>query len=154
MKNRKLLYILLPAVVIIWGLILVKVLSWMNGDKQEQAISVSLPPGRGSNAVPDTFSLQLNYADPFTLQPVFRGSEQYPGTVVKAVIKWPDVMHFGTLTTGKHRTQFATLQINGVVRLMKPGDTCCGIQLMKVKCNAVVLRYHGSERTISRESEK
>jgi hypothetical protein len=37
---------------------------------------------------------------------------------------------------------------------MKPGDTCTGIRLVKVKKEEIVVSYHGEEREISRDTEK
>ena len=67
MKNKKLSYWLLPVAALIWVLIIYKVISY-NGPEQEfVAVTNELGTIKNANQT-DTFSLLLNYPDPFKVQ--------------------------------------------------------------------------------------
>jgi hypothetical protein len=154
MKNRKLLFFLISAVVIIWGVIIYKVFSWMGDDSLEKSAPVEVVNKNISTSVKDTFSLLLNYPDPFGFHPVI--SREMNHSAGKAITskKWPSISFYGTISTGNKKTTLASLRVNGNEVIMKQGDTCCGMRLVTVKKEGIVVRYHGEEREMSSETEK
>jgi hypothetical protein len=140
--------------VIIWGLIIYKVLSWMGEDNLEQSAPATVVKQNLSNTVKDTFSLLLNYPDPFGFHPALNRETIRPGVKATPSKKWPTISFFGSVSTGKKKTTLASLRVNGNDIIMKPGDTCTGIRLVKVKKEEIVVSYHGEEREISRDTEK
>lgn len=62
MKNKKLLYILIPLVAVVWGLIIWKVLAFQ--PEQQQPIAFQLPREE-QPADTSRYELKINYKDPF-----------------------------------------------------------------------------------------
>ncbi len=65
MKNKKLLYVLVPAAVIIWGLIFYKIFSFVNTDPVIEASNYKGMNNSFKQSTKDTFQLSLSYPDPF-----------------------------------------------------------------------------------------
>ena len=66
MKNKKLLYILLPASVIIWGLVIYRIFSALSSpETPDRVILAKNIKTRVNNTQADTFSIAANYRDPF-----------------------------------------------------------------------------------------
>jgi hypothetical protein len=67
MKNKRIIYFLLPAVLIIWGLIIFRAVAFLNRNDRinYKKTSEGLKTQLTGNV--DTFSLLLNYPDTFLL---------------------------------------------------------------------------------------
>jgi len=153
MKNRKLLYILVPAVFIIWGIILYRIFSWLGNDKREYSGSVSVLKSSHLPTTPDTFSLRLNYPDPFGFHSLADRKINSSGGKIIREKKWPPISFYGTVSDGKKKKIFASLRISGNDMVLKPGDTCNGIKLLKVKGDKILIGYQGEVHEITREPE-
>lgn len=147
MKNRKLLYFLLPAVAVIWGVIIYRVISFLSHDAREQIISEKSSKNRNSSAISDTFSLLLKYPDPFGLTSV--GGQGTQLKTNKQSPLWPSVTFYGAISTGNGQARFASVRINGNEAIMKRGDTFGGIKLLAVKGSGIRVSYKGMVRDIT-----
>jgi hypothetical protein len=66
MKNKRLLYLLVPAVLLIWGIIFYQVQETLMGADTEEPPDRGLPQRKKEAvATPDTVILLANYRDPF-----------------------------------------------------------------------------------------
>ena len=66
MKNKKLTYILVPLVLIVWGLIIYRIFNTIHNTDDSPLLNTPIATINGEkNTLLDTFSLQLNYRDPF-----------------------------------------------------------------------------------------
>ena len=68
MKNKKYIYLLIPLTIVIWGLIIYKIVSY-KGDGYE-SFKKEIKNNNTQDIIisDDTFSLFLNYPDPFLKQ--------------------------------------------------------------------------------------
>jgi len=145
-------YFLLPAVIIIWGFIIYRVVTWIGDKNMEVSKSIVKKDNFEKPKLQDTFSLLLNYSDPFGLSQIKssgkKGKTKYQGTT------WPAIRYFGKISGGKNKKKLATLNISGVNAIMKEGDTCKGIKLIAIHRSSVLLYYKGEHREIDREPDK
>jgi len=154
MKNRKLVYILLPVVVIIWGMIIYKIFTWIGGDVQDLKTMTTPLRNRRTSSITDTFTLLLNYHDPFGIRPNTSAITGRPGGKGKSVTKWPAISFYGTVSFGKNKQTLASMQINGNDIIMKPGDTFGEIRLVALNKEGIRVSYHGEIRKITTTSGK
>lgn len=164
MRNKRLLYILLPAVVILWSIIAYKVIQHTNGPNE-----VAVLPDPYKNDLlerKDTgFTLLADYEDPFLkgyriFRPAVQAvSETRPGSAgtpvnqSKPVIKWPDIQYGGLIINRDNASELYLLRINNVNNLMRPGDQLQNIQLVQVFRDSVVVRSEGEYKTVGRDKK-
>lgn len=158
MKNKKLIYVLLPAVLVIWGIIFYRIFNAAGGDDN---ISSFNDPGIREAQVSsytDTFSIVADYRDPFmgklavenrpktvvTVQP--RITEPKPQSPVK--IAWPSIGYSGMIKNQKSALQLALLQVDGKSHTLKAGQSVEGVQLVKIFRDSVEVIFQNEKRTI------
>jgi hypothetical protein len=64
MKNKKMLFILIPGTLIVWGLIIYKIVANMNPDDNVVVARQSTTISKNEELV-DSFSINPSYRDPF-----------------------------------------------------------------------------------------
>ena len=163
MKNKKLMYILLPLVIIIWGAIVYKIISNYTGgndtgivlsDEKTKVLPVNIA---------DTFSLILNYPDPF-----LKGEAQvynytktilpqanYNKTTVNTAktkenvqVNWPVIVYGGIIKNKGNNKTCSIIKINGVEYLMNVGGTYKDVTLIKVYKDSAIVQYKNIKKTI------
>ncbi|MCF8457036.1 MAG: hypothetical protein K9H62_13990 [Bacteroidales bacterium] len=66
MKNKKSIYILLPIVVIVWGLVFYQIYNFLNRDSEDKGFDMPVfNTQQQEKLINDTFNLILDYPDPF-----------------------------------------------------------------------------------------
>ncbi len=157
-KNKKINYLLIPAVAGIWGIIIYKIFFSMASDGYEfvnksggvTGESVELPEQR-------KYRLKLNYTDPFIKgaampEPEYgnSGGDNYYGyntdvVVQKQDIKWPEIKYYGLSSNKKKRVGW--ISISGKSVLVRDGDVCNDVIVKRIMGDSVLLRYKGEYRT-------
>lgn len=153
MKNKKATYILLPAVLGIWGLVIYKVFAVSNSD-------TPIPPYPDTSNTKaeainraDTFSLLASYPDPFleAVKEVKHSSKplaakKEPVKPVAAVkTAWPAVTYSGMVRNQKSDKQLVMVSVNGSSNVMKVGDVVEGLALVRIFRDSIELQM-GKER--------
>jgi hypothetical protein len=164
MKNKKLTYILLPLVILIWGAIVYKVLAnYFENDssslnsKNDDITSVKI-------SKTDTFSLMLNYSDPFLKEgvsvstlPVPDYSQSKPVKQIAATVKekkdntivtWPAIIYSGLIKNKLSNKTCSIIKINGAEHLMNVGDTYNDVTLIKIFKDSAIVQYKNIKKTI------
>lgn len=162
MKNKKSLYVLLPAAGLLWGYIVYLVVSGMGGggniarpQGQPMAIPDSLVLGQ------DSFSLSLDYEDPFLkkTKPVIVNNtpkraptaSPKPNKVAETPsVNWPTINYGGSITGAGSRKEVVILIIGNEEVLAKEGDVHKGVKINHIAPQAIGLEYKGAAKTISR----
>ncbi|MFV8354986.1 hypothetical protein ACNQGB_02225 [Flavobacterium sp. XS1P32] len=151
MKNKRAIYILLPVVFGIWGLVLYEFVSF--GTAEE------IVPEFPSNSViqpltykePQKIIIETNYRDPFLgtpyvpVTPVTQPKNYKKPVKVKTIpeLVWPPIQYKGVLSDVKEKKKTFLLIINGKNYFMSIGDTANGIFLKAGDKESVYVIYQG-----------
>lgn len=161
LKNKKLLYVLLPLLVIIWGLIFYRIFSSLNSSDEKYKLQTSKNIfSSKDNAVSDTFSIVNNYRDPFlgktitadvNKSVVVQRIKPAPiESVVKQPLEWPAIIYGGMIKNQKSNKQFVLLQINGQANVMKQGDVKNGVELLVIFKDSIQVSFKKEIRIIKK----
>ena len=159
MKNKKIIYVLLPLTLIIWGMIVYKI--FFNTDTQEESSSFVQSKRVKNSAVTstDTFTLLLNYTDPFLKQErrvtPNNGSTTKKTTEPKPqknteVLNWPIVKYGGLVKQVNKENELAIVSINGSSTFMKTGETVNDIKLIRIYNDSIIVSFQTQKRTIKK----
>ena len=151
MNNKKKTYVLLAIVVIIWVLLIYRFFSLTAGNPAEIVSSQSTMTGTLAVKKRDTFSVNVNYRDPFL------GKMYVADNVVKPQKKhlkkvepvvWPDVVYKGMVSDTKDKKKVFMLIIDRKTYLMKEKETEGGITLKKGNRESIDIKYKGESFSI------
>lgn len=153
MKNKKNIYILLPVVLLIWGVVLFQFFSFsMSGEVITTASpEFDIKPFKLKERT--SFLIDVNYRDPF-LGSVY-SPEKDPKTIPQKVqekrvpkpeetIVWPVIQYKGMLSDPKEKNKRFMLVISGKNYFMKTGDTQDEIFLKEGDKESIYVRYKGN----------
>lgn len=151
MKNKRTIYILLPVVLAIWGLVIYEFVSFGSADQ--------IVPEASSNWViqPLTFKepkkiiIETNYRDPFlgTLYVPTKNATEPKKIKKSKIVKtapelvWPSIEYKGVVSDNKEMKKIFLLIINGKNCFMSVGDTSNGIFLKSGDKESIYVKYQG-----------
>ncbi len=158
MKNKKVVYLLLVVVVLIWGIIFYRIFSTVGAsDNNTNSLNNHAKSEVDKNAN-DTFNIDGNYRDPFlgnmqVDKPVILSTA--PKQVVKEEkvvqkLAWPSIEYGGMIKNQKSNKQLVLVQINGQNNLMKTGDIVAGVQLMKIYKDSLEVSFQKEKKWIKK----
>jgi hypothetical protein len=160
MKSKTTLWILIPAVLGIWGAIGWQVYAAMKGDDDNAApIVFSTESGENKQIVPDTFSLLLDYPDPFAAQnarpkvnvkPQSQITQPKTTAPVPEQAQWPSIVYSGLVKQPSSGKMLGFLSVNGVSYFVKEGDEVGGVRVEALNNSSVSVRYRNQTNVISR----
>ncbi|HEX8269333.1 MAG TPA: hypothetical protein VF581_05535 [Flavobacterium sp.] len=152
MKNKRSIYILLPAVLLIWGSVLYQFFSLSDGGSTQLQISNDFDDEPHAELKKDTFSINVNYRDPFLgTIPKSYVPPAKPRKVVKdkaESLLWPTIIYKGTVSDNKEKSQVFLLIINGRTCLMKKGSVEDDVLLKRGDRRQVEVIYQKTLATI------
>lgn len=148
MKNKKLIYILLPLAILIWGAIFYKLFYYASPG--EEWITQVSDTAKKTTAIlnADTFSILADYRDPFLGNVIDREPAQNEGNehtkvreafTVQAV-QWPDIVYGGMIKNQRSARELALLKINGKESILKTGEMAGGLELLKISKDSVEIK--------------
>ncbi|GEM_PF-6870842 len=144
-KKRLQTYVLLGAVLLIWGLLLYQLL--LSGAKNETPSSLATPPALHSYGKEPfhQFTIQTDYRDPFL---EVRKAKAKKGFVKKELTKtriFPRIEYVGLLSSQQGSRY--VLKINGIPFFFKPSDNIEQVQLLRGTKEEVTVLYQSEKRT-------
>ena len=160
MKNKKLLYILIPATVILWGIIVFKIVSHLK-NRSIYSEDYYLPEMKPeADSVFKAYKLLANYNDPFRINKRSYSSGQKKETKKTPVqttnlrherrnqqrIFWPSVTYSGTIIN--MQKQVALIQIDMKNFLMMEGEEQNMVKLQRLFPDSVIMVFEGETKTI------
>lgn len=160
MKNKKNIYILLPLVLGIWGLLIYNFFSYLNPEEivlPEDNFQIS---DEIKYTEPDTTTIDINHRDPFSGKMTTKYSEADERKVtnvssVKSNSEGPKVeddlkiQYKGIVSDVSDKVKVFMVIINGKTFLMKQGDKELDIKLIKGNRESIVISNKGKQNTIS-----
>ena len=162
MKNKKLIKILVPLAVIIWGLIIYRVISFVNNGGPTNNIVSQQSYKFENTPIIDTFKLVANYRDPFNVQPVNRKITKTPSqnkSTIKASnkikasnIKWPSIVYKGRVQDNTSSKNLSIMVINNHNYMMFESDEKEDVILKKIYKDSVLVEYSNQQKFIRLKS--
>lgn len=153
MKNKKSIYVLIPVVLLIWGLVISKFISFSNPEVSTTVKEdFSLEPLTIKEK--DSLVITVNYRDPFLGKMYVPVKAKTNTNNVKGKINriepivWPNVIYKGMVSDTKSKQKVFMLIINGQFYLMKEKDTEQDITLKSGNRESIVVNYMGDLSTI------
>jgi len=160
MKNKKISYFLLPAAIILWLFLMFKIYEMITDKKAPYPVNTTNHSVEEKKLIEksDTMVLLLNYGDPFLIQKkvVARPAKVKSRSHVAVVkpkpekIDWPQIEFIGTVQNTSNGKCIVNLTINGDHLIMKPGDICEEIELVKVTTESILVTYKNQKKSIER----
>jgi hypothetical protein len=160
MKNKKLTYILIPLVLVVWGLILYRIFEAAGtGDNTAAPVLVKTEKEAYNDfSIPkDTGKLALNYRDPFGLTPLkdttgshSKGIPVKVGVVsAKPAANWSFITYLGYVRNPVSKKIVALVTINGQNVTLGEGETKSQVRLLKNLRDSIKISYQGKTKFIA-----
>jgi len=173
MKNKKLLYVLLPLAALVWGTVIYKMMQSLEAPQVKVSEGVAAAQPVNNKLEADTFQLQLSYRDPFLsarsrkeeiavvpslphfIQPVAASPSGVTAPVQavkepKAVIVWPQVAYKGIIENKVKSARVAILRVGQESLLLKEGEGHEGLKLNKLLADSVLMEYKKEKKYLKR----
>jgi hypothetical protein len=160
MKNKQMIYVLLPLVLIIWGFIAFKIIRQVKHKQNPPQDNQAIQKASSMESVKDTFSLILEYRDPFLhgmLRPPSISSTN-PNNLLsnktnlssetKPVVVVPNTKYFGLVTNSKNKQKLALIKINEKDYIAKEGEVVAEEKISKLFADSMIILYHKTKKTI------
>ena len=158
MKNKKSIYILLPSVLIIWGIIFWKVFS--GGDDQSlQVVQPSIKPlMQAEEQIQDVMELAYNYSDPFLRsldkpQKTTEAPEPKPVKKLNRVVRWPMVEYSGAVKSRRKKSKVGMLKISNRNFLVREKRVYKDIEVTAITPDSIGLVYQTDQRYFKRKGQ-
>lgn len=162
MKNKKTLYVLVPLLLIVWGLVFYRFFSSLHKENKKIDSTATISPIKEmTTVVADTFSILANYHDPF-LSGKWDGEENSVKTIIasppapiivqqKPVIIWPALNYCGIVANKRIGRKMAIMQIAGYERFMEEGDVINGVLIINIGKDSVLTQYQQEVRWVKKK---
>lgn len=154
MKNKRLIYILAPLALLIWGLIFYKIFTHFGGD-QKDSMSNRDHPNTGQKETPrDTFIILANYRDPFfgrNDRPYLQGNRtdhvlnnqtgfSKKNNPLPEII--PEIKYCGIIANTKNKRRVGLMRMNNKDLLLKEGDSYNELKIVRLFNDSVKIIYN------------
>jgi hypothetical protein len=150
-KNRQLIYVLIPSVLIIWGLIIMKVIRNIHHSQKQVIETSSISRGSELELINDSSSLILNYPDPF-----LRGINQMSSSsqersnlqsATKTQINFPNTKYSGLVINYKSKHKLGLIKIENQDFLAEEGDFVAGEKILRLYNDSVIISFNKIKKT-------
>lgn len=157
MKSKKSIYILLPIVLIIWGMIIYQFFSYTNSQvievQEELPLFVNI-----DYKEPDTTALNINHRDPFTGK-LENANRNASSSNVKAInqpktqiLSTPEVQtqieYKGIVSDVANKKKVFMVIIDDQTFLMKQGDKENEVELINGNRESITIKHKGKKKNI------
>lgn len=148
MTKQQKTYLLLGAVLLIWGLISYQVFRKMNPVEtvNPQVIVQQFKPEKVVVATP--YTIKADYRDPFLGKLFTEKKKIVKKRVVqpKEIIPFPDITYNGVVEQGSSKSYIVT--VNGQQEIIKRGQTFHKIKLLNANASQIKVRFNGTTKII------
>jgi len=150
LKNKT--YILLTAVLGIWGTVAYKIVNGISPHQPEvttQNFDVAFHP-KQQKAI-DTFSIKSVVRDPFlgtlsTEKKILKQTKKVKPAVPD--VKMPTITYGGLIQKTQSKAKIFVVNIDNKQYLLKQGQTAADVKLVRGSKSSIVVRFNGKNQTI------
>jgi len=161
--KKKVIYILLPIVLMVWGTIVYRIFNTVNNKTTQNTNTIAIANTNFSSDL-DTFSINPYYNDPFLRKKLAIQSTHEQSTLTKPIktkepvkknetdnnIQWPSIVYYGRVKNMESEKQFAIIQVNGQSVFMKIGDSEHELKLLKITDDSVEVSFKDNKKIIKK----
>jgi len=165
MKNKRLIYILAPLVLLIWGLIFYKIFTHFGDDQNKTMVNPDQTNTNKKQLPRDTFTIIANYRDPFlgrNNQPALHSSQDHilnnqtglsrKPTPAPEII--PEIKYCGIIANPKNKRKVGLLRMNNKELLVKEGDSYNELKIIRLFNDSVKIMYNKTKKTFKKNNIK
>jgi hypothetical protein len=145
-------------VILIWGIIIFKIIKKFNNPEIPSSSAYSFTKTNVPETVKDTFSLTLNYRDPFLdgkarFRIISGGDNNLLSektalaTAKKASINFPEIKYSGIVINSKNKQKVGLLKIASRDFLAKEGELVGVVKISKLYNDSVTVILSNTKRT-------
>lgn len=153
MKNKKHIYFLIPAVALVWGLIIYKVISGVSsGDPSNQQINKVVASDVIEVKPNEPYTLALNYDDPFgkiskttvkkTTRTKVSTAKKPAKKVEKPEIDLSKYKYQGMIQNAGSKQKIALVSVNNEIKMVKEGDLIDEYKVVEIKKDAIQMKLN------------
>jgi hypothetical protein len=159
MKFLKNTYVLVVAVVIIWGIIGYNLYNFVKSDDVSVQVRKDNVPVTHADSV-IRYTLLANYRDPFltsAVKTLHQSNKEISPRKVNVIvqevhtIEWPKLQYKGLVENSQARKKIALININGIGSLVKEGDMLGAVRVHKIWKDSLELRVDRASRVVQRQ---
>jgi hypothetical protein len=157
MKNKKLVYILIPGTLLVWGLIIYKIVAHTGGNDTTAFQPTPMENKMNTELLKDTFSIHPTYRDPFSGKPLKKNTTAVTTLpIIKKVepllitANWPEINYGGIVKNQQSSKQLVLVLINGQSTMMTVGQSVNNLLLTKVFRDSIEVQL-GKEKKYIRK---
>lgn len=152
MKNKKNISILLPIVLLIWGIVIYQFFSFSTPEASLENTSTEFKIKTFKLKERTPFAINVAYRDPFLGKMYVDPADENKKSVVKinkptkpeTPLVWPSIHYKGTIADTKDKKKIFVMIINGHNFYMKKGDTENEVFLKDGDKESVYVKYKGN----------
>lgn len=151
MKSKKNIYILLPAVLLVWGLIGYRVFAGLDPDKDMVDSMPMTKEFKPLKLVANTnFKIEANYRDPFLGTLENRMSNKTKPKKVylqKEAVVFPEILYKGIFSPGDHSKSVFLILIDGEQQMFKIKEIHNKVKLLSGDKEKIIIKYKKEKKT-------
>lgn len=158
MKNKKVIYVLIPLVIVVWGFIGYRIFVLL---KQKDTSSFQHHPEKlqpQEKEIIDTFYLIADYPDPFLksntgyrTNKTSKSRNSQKKNQKKKNIRWPNIEYKGLIKNQKTEKIVINIKINNKNMLMSEGEEMEQVMLLKIFNDSIITEFFTEKRTILKQ---
>jgi hypothetical protein len=167
MKNKRLIYVLIPLVLLIWGAIFYRIFIHLDRDNNTPVTNLGTRYLDNKDDVSDSFSLVASYRDPFlsgyqpqnntiteNIEVFTRGKTESPQKESKQDIVIPELKYFGLITNFKNNRKVGLFRLNNKNILLKEGDIQDEFKVVNLFNDSVKIIYRTIKKTFKKNTNQ
>ncbi len=152
MKNKKVIYVLMPIVLVVWGYIGFKIFTYGEDDISIEPIKIDQII-TSNQEKPETKTLALNYPDPFlkgTSYSNLNRNKIPKNTVISTKklpqVKWENITYNGFIKNQNNEKKIALIGVNGRQVLAGISDQLKEFEIISIQQDSVLLKKEGTKK--------
>ena len=162
-KNKNAIYVLIPAVLLIWGIIFYKIFINIDDVSKKTVDTTSHSPKDGIIKTREHFSLYVDYNDPFLRERATNEQKEKRQKGMKESQKnrtsrrrishrnrWPDIKYKGVIRNRNKDESIVLIEINKQKYLFHKGDTIKEVFLKSFTEDSARLIFQNDQRVLSK----
>jgi len=152
MKNKKNIYLLVPAVLLIWGIVGYKIYATLNSTNDVTIVdnnAIEFKPDEIKEV--EKFTISANYRDPF-LGKLYNNAKKSSSPVkkkVKPTVIFPVITYNGMVSPKEaNRPTLFLITINNKQQFLSAGEHVDGVKLLKGNSKEITIGFQNNKKTI------
>ena len=156
MNKKKLNIILIPAVIILWVLIIYRIIAFTKPANPRNISNIVYNDANPIAAPKDTIVLFADYRDPF-IPSSYRIIRETSTSGITPIIKpkiikptWPQIEFGGIVKKSGSETEYAVLKVNDKTELMASKDEIAGLRIKKLTSDSIQVELQNEIKTFKK----